>query len=47
MMLELVIAAGLGSLCLGLLLGAALWLLRVRNPHLQRSAWCAGRTRNG
>jgi Zn-dependent protease with chaperone function len=41
MMLELMIAAGLGSLCLALLLGAALWLLRVRNPHLQRSAWCA------
>jgi len=41
MMLELVIAAGLGSLCLALLLGAALWLLKVRNPHLQRSAWCA------
>jgi TonB family protein len=41
MNLELMIAAGLGSLCLALLLGAALWLLRVRNPHLQRSAWCA------
>lgn len=41
MMLELMIEAGLGSLCLALLVGAMLRIFRVRNPHLQRSAWCA------
>jgi TonB family protein len=38
---ELVLSAAAGSLCLGLLLEALLWSLRVRNPHSQRAAWCA------
>jgi TonB family protein len=39
-MLELLIDAAAGSLCLALLVGTTLALLRVRNPYLQRIAWC-------
>jgi len=41
MMLELMLHAAAGSLCLGLFIAATLWSLRVASPHLQRSAWCA------
>ena len=39
MMLELMIESAAGALCLALLAGATLVLLRIHNPHLQRLAW--------
>lgn len=39
-MLQMLLESGLRSLCLTLGVGAAIRLLRLRNPHLERVAWC-------
>ncbi|HEV7714506.1 MAG TPA: hypothetical protein VGO53_02855, partial [Steroidobacteraceae bacterium] len=38
-MIQLLIEAALRSLALGVVVGVAMWALRPRNPHLQKTVW--------